>query len=108
MKRILLSYSGKSTALIPEDSFNKIKSFILGLLAKETEVTLHELLNKCEEINDLSEMGDNLPFFVLKVKQHLELQDIIKIKTGLGLDRQQIISLHKYKARHTALKRRIE
>jgi len=99
---------GKPIVLIQEDSFNQIKSFILDLLAKETEVTLHELLKKCEEIDELKEMGDNLPFFILKVKQHLELQDIIKMKIGIGLDRQQVISLHKCKTSHTALKRRIE
>jgi len=55
-------------------------------------------------MDGLKEMGDNLPFFLLKVKQHLELQDVIEIKTGIGLDRKQVIRLHKCKTRHTALK----
>ena len=101
MKRISFTHSGKSTTMIPEQSFYKIKAFILALLAKQTEVTLDELLKRMEEINDPKEMGDNLPFYMLKVKQYLELQDIIKTTKGIGADRQQVISLNKRRIRHT-------
>lgn len=92
--KIAVSPTGRSTITIPRDAYHQIRDFIFELLKTKKEVTLNELLSEAEQHMSAS-MGENLGFWILKIKQELEICGAIKVQRSLGLERTQFISLFK-------------
>lgn len=92
--KVILTPDSKTTTSIPEVRYEKIRSFIVNILLAEKEITMNDLLIRAEEQN-AALLGSNTLWYVLKVKQHLEVRKFIKIKRVIGGSRTQIISINK-------------
>jgi hypothetical protein len=92
--KIAVSPAGRSTVAIPTDAYNQIRDFIFELLQAKKEVTLNELLFAAEQHLSAS-IGESLGFWILKIKQELEICEAIKVQRSLGMERTQFISLFK-------------
>ena len=83
---------GEKRALMPKKYYDSISSFIIGVLEKEVDVPLIELIERIESVFE-DELVGNLSWYLIHVKQDLHARGIIKIIHEV--DRQQWISLKK-------------
>jgi hypothetical protein len=76
---------------MPVAEYIHIREFILALVTKQKQISLHDMLGKAVEYGVIHD--NSLP--LLKVKIDLEARKIIKVKIGLGPERVQLISLYR-------------
>jgi len=92
--KVILSPDSKNTTSISEARYEMIRNFIVNILRDEKEITLNNLLGRAEEQN-ATLLGSSTTWYLLKVKQDLEVRKIIKIRRAIGGSRVQIISINK-------------
>src|SRR5690606_3555320 len=91
-KTEMILTAGEKRALMPKKYYDSISSFIIGVLEKEVDVPLIELIERIESVFE-DELVGNLSWYLIHVKQDLHARGIIKIIHEV--DRQQWISLKK-------------
>jgi hypothetical protein len=99
--KVILTLDSRTTTSISEVRYEMIKDFIVNILRDEKEITLNDLLARAEEQNTTL-LGSNTIWYLLKVKQDLEVRKTIKIKRAIGGSRTQIISINKQRNTRSA------
>jgi hypothetical protein len=84
------------TSKIRIDIYDQITGFIIQTLKSKKEITLLDLLNSAEKKTAWN-LGDEMQWYLLKVKQDLEARKVIRIKRDLREGTFQTIRLHHYK-----------
>lgn len=90
--RVIYSPHSRTRTKISEERYEIIKNFIINILLLEKEITFSNLLTRAEEQSDKL-LGNVTAWYVLKIKQDLEVRKIIKVKHSV-VDRAQIITIN--------------
>jgi hypothetical protein len=95
--KIILSPHSRMTSKIRTDVYEQITTFIIQTLKRTKEITLVDLLKHAEE-STCSNLGADMHWFLLKVKQDLEVRKVIRIKRDLREGAIPTIRLFQYKS----------
>jgi hypothetical protein len=94
--KVILSPHSRTTSKIRFDIYKQITIFIIDTLKKTKEITLLDLLSHAEK-NNCWNLGGEMHWNLLKVKQDLEARKVIRIKRDLREGALQTIRLFQYK-----------
>jgi hypothetical protein len=94
--KIIINPHSRVTSKIRVDIYEKMTEFIIQTLKRKKEISLLDLLNSAEKKTTWN-LGDEMQWYLLKVKQDLEARKVIRIKRDLREGTLQTIRLHHYK-----------
>jgi hypothetical protein len=91
--KIILSPHSRRSSKIRIDVYEQMTMFIIETLKQEKEITLLDLLNRAKQ-NTQWQLGGDIQWYLLKVKQDLEARSVIKIRRDLRESTQTIRLFH--------------
>ena len=95
--KVILSPHSRATSKIRIDIYKQMTIFIIDILKETKEISLLDLLTHAEK-NSCWNLGGEMQWNLLKVKQDLEARKVIRVKRDLRQSTLQTIRLFQYKS----------
>lgn len=93
---ILLAHGRKHGIPVSKDDYIRVRDFIVEILKREKEITLTNLIERAS-VALRDKISGDLGWYILHVKQDMEIQNILTIAQSEDKSRTQLIRLKRNK-----------